>query len=740
MPNLEEHIKIGLDRHITVPESLKRIAVQYDHNVETVTFDCPRYWDGHDMSKMTVYINYMRKDRYRDKDLAENVTIDETDNDTIHFTWTLSRNATLYKGELRFLVCIVDLDDKGNEKFHWNSELNTQMYVSEGLECDDAVKELHSDIITDLLLRMDKILVATTPILDKTLTESGLAADAKVTGDRISNLDNEFRSSINSETIERKAEINVERERINSLAKLKAGSTSGDAELIDIRAGFDGKVYDNAGDAVRSQIGDNRDLIASLTSAFEDIETLRINEKLTVNPAYTNHYINSETGKMVSSEIRCTSDYVYVPKDSAVLVTTTSNYKVSSYNWYDAKLRYLGATRTHPNGIYLRLVVCGAAEPSPSIAPEEAISNVTIELVYKNPYVRKVAGKNKLDVNKSVAGYFNNVTTPTIMPSTTYETTEFIDISGFEHNVCISPRMRKYIEYDEHFGMISDSFVNAETANAIVTPNPDAKYIRVTYYTNDRDSVQIEDGTECTVYEQFEYSADENIGLNERQKNEVKNIASSFLKGKVGLSFGDSIMYGAGNDGVGILDILSSVYGIEVNDYSESGASCGLISGRKHIVAQIESAIDDGIKPDFILIDGLSNDIVNGTIGSINSDFNYEARGYSTFADGLQYCFGLIRNNYPTVPIVYVLPHSSKGRDYELELEFGELARKICQKWSVPIADVYKNGNVSARIPLQLQAYTRYPEETTGTHPNRAGYEHSYIPLVYSELKRIFEK
>ena len=35
----EEHIVVGADRFITVPDSLKRIAVQFDHNIETVTFD-----------------------------------------------------------------------------------------------------------------------------------------------------------------------------------------------------------------------------------------------------------------------------------------------------------------------------------------------------------------------------------------------------------------------------------------------------------------------------------------------------------------------------------------------------------------------------------------------------------------------------------------------------------------------------------------------------------------------------
>ena len=54
----EPHIIIGSDRIITVPDSLKRIAVQYDHNVETVTFDCPRYWDERDLSQLTIFISF----------------------------------------------------------------------------------------------------------------------------------------------------------------------------------------------------------------------------------------------------------------------------------------------------------------------------------------------------------------------------------------------------------------------------------------------------------------------------------------------------------------------------------------------------------------------------------------------------------------------------------------------------------------------------------------------------------
>lgn len=162
-PETEPHIVISDDRVISVPVELRRIAVQYDHDVETVTFDCPRYWDDLDMSKLSIYINYMRKDREVGLYKATDISVDAANDKIMHFNWTISHNVTEAVGSLKFLICIKKSDADGNEVNHWNSELNTEMYISEGLEVESGIFDPYPDIIAqweDEVQRVKDILLA----------------------------------------------------------------------------------------------------------------------------------------------------------------------------------------------------------------------------------------------------------------------------------------------------------------------------------------------------------------------------------------------------------------------------------------------------------------------------------------------------------------------------------------------------------------------------------------------------
>lgn len=136
--NNRPHMVINDNRVIVVPEEFKTLfAMQNDHNVESITFDCPRHWDDTDLSTLDIYISYTTPDGMPGSHKCTEVNVDETDEDLIHFVWTIMAPVTKLPGKISFLVCGQLVDGDYNVEQRWHTKPCGECLIEPGIPCLD---------------------------------------------------------------------------------------------------------------------------------------------------------------------------------------------------------------------------------------------------------------------------------------------------------------------------------------------------------------------------------------------------------------------------------------------------------------------------------------------------------------------------------------------------------------------------------------------------------------------------
>lgn len=215
------------------------------------------------------------------------------------------------------------------------------------------------------------------------------------------------------------------------------------------------------------------------------------------------------------------------------------------------------------------------------------------------------------------------------------------------------------------------------------------------------------------------------------------------LKGKTILSFGDSIMYGDGNSGVGLAELMSQRYGTKTIDYSKGGSTFGVASGREQISDQILRSLQNNDTADIILLNGGTNDMRKVKCGEISEDFHYEEHGRKYFCSGMEYALGLIKENFENVPLVYIRAHNMTFSLERNELHYGKTALDICEKWEVAVADVFSDTDFNTHNEDMKYDYTFHSKVQAygdSVHPNRMGYYKYYVPITVEKIKGFFEE
>lgn len=523
----------------------------------------------------------------------------------------------------------------------------------------------------------------------------------------------------------KQSDLIVERKRIDNLASLTEGSTTGDAELIDGRVGADGITYKNVGGSIRGQLVKKADN----PSSYVEIPLTKIDGLMNQkngNIAIIKNYSHFEID-VIENETYRYNGY-HISADFAVIIfKNSSNQMVGQYL---------------PNPIVSSGKLIDFVFNTPLGATKMFINtnNTTPykleKLMYSNLTEQFIQVKNDVEILKN--------TTTTVVPPTSNNIIE-TNLEDYLWQISNSAWVNNPTWYKHKAYTVSEKIAVKARCQGMNDSCPaimcfSSNGTLLYSYSTNTDKIENYEfitpvGTTKVV---LNGTSSYVPSLAIKKTYNGNEIATNNLYGKKISGNGDSIMYGLGYVG-GFLKIIADKNNMTLNNIAVSGGTLSDPNNvNVHWIGGTISNMDSD--SDYYIIEGGYNDWSYNTnsLGSITQTMTDTINTRTIYGGMEDICRKLLKT-FVGKKIGFVITHkiltsayTDKGKGFTMS-DVHDAIVKVLNKYSISYCDLFNNSCLNT----EMSEYLKYTNANDGVHPNELGYNLFYVPKVEAWLKTL---